>query len=176
MAWERSLSAKAVAFASARSIRSGRVRNPRKARNASSAPGTDPFTRRACRSRSCTTASAVIARPIIKSLWTPSYVLVSSGLSLILLGTLHAASLTAGFVRWSPVLIWVGTNAILLYMLNRIVGYKLLAERLVGGDVSGFLDAAVTPGTGRLAQHATGLLIAILLARFLYRRSIFLKV
>ena len=52
-------------------MRRGSVRTPRSARNASSAPGVLPFTSRVWSRRSCTSSSAVTARPISRSLWPP---------------------------------------------------------------------------------------------------------
>jgi predicted acyltransferase len=114
--------------------------------------------------------------PIIKAIWTSSFVLVAGGYSFILLGLFHHVVDVWGWRRWTTVLVWVGANAILVYFLNGIVGFERLAVRLVGGDVGLFLDRLVAPGAGRFVAHAVGLLLAILLAGYLYRRKIFLRV
>ena len=51
--------------------RTGSVRRPRRARNASSEPGVAPWNVRAWTSRSCTASSAVTHSPISRSLWPP---------------------------------------------------------------------------------------------------------
>jgi hypothetical protein len=56
------------------------------------------------------------------------------------------------------------------------VGFQPLATQLVGGDVGSFVDSHLTPGAGSLLAHAVGLLLAVALAGFLYRRKIFLCV
>jgi hypothetical protein len=71
---------------------------------------------------------------------------------------------------------WIGANAILLYFLNNIVGFHKIAQRLAGGDVARIFDAQFTYGAGDLLITLVGLALAILLARFLYRRQIFLRV
>ena len=114
--------------------------------------------------------------PIIKAIWTSSFVLVAGGYSAILLGALHQAVDVWGYKRWTTIFVWIGANAITLYFLNNIVSFERFAVRFVGGDVSAMLDAAVTPGTGRFAAHALGVAFAVSLAAFLYRRKIFLRV
>src|SRR5262249_54429026 len=71
---------------------------------------------------------------------------------------------------------WIGANAITLYLLNNIIGFESFAARLVDGDVAHFLDQHLTEGAGRFLAAATGLVLAIALAGFLYRRRIFLRV
>jgi len=114
--------------------------------------------------------------PIIKSLWTSSFVLVAGGYSFILLGVLHQIIDVWGFNRWPTVFVWIGANAIMLYFLNNVMSFERFAVRFVGGDVSALLDWAVTPGTGRLTAHLLGLGFAIALAGFFYKRKIFLRV
>jgi len=61
-------------------------------------------------------------------------------------------------------------------MINNFIGFSQLATRAVGGDISSYLDTQFSPGAGRLAVCVVGLTLALLLARFLYRRRIFLRV
>ena len=42
--------------------------------------------------------------------------------------------------RWATVFVWIGANAITLYLLGNIVNFQRLAARLVGGDVANALD------------------------------------
>jgi predicted acyltransferase len=114
--------------------------------------------------------------PIIKAIWTSSFVLVTGGYSAILLGVAHQVIDVWGYKKWATPLIWIGANAITLYIINSIVGFEPIATRLVGGDVGDFLDDMVTPGTGLFVANLVGLALVILLARFLYRRQIFLRV
>jgi predicted acyltransferase len=114
--------------------------------------------------------------PIIKSLWTSSFVLVAGGYSAILLGAMHQIVDVWGFKRWTTIFLWIGANAITLYFLNGLASFERFATRFVGGDVGTFLNAVVTHGTGRFASHALGLALAIALAGFFYRRKIFLRV
>jgi predicted acyltransferase len=114
--------------------------------------------------------------PIVKNIWTSSYVLVCGGLSALLLGVFHQVIDAWGRRSWATTFIWIGASAITLYLINGIVGFQPLATQLIGGDVGSFVDSHLTPGAGSLLAHAVGLLLAVALAGFLYRRKIFLSV
>jgi predicted acyltransferase len=114
--------------------------------------------------------------PIIKALWTSSFVLVTAGWSAILLGAFHQVVDVWGFRRWATMFVWIGTNAIMLYMANNLINFAEISQTLVGGDVAEFLDRTVTQGTGNLAVNALGLALAVALAGFMYRRKIFVRV
>ncbi|MEZ5853428.1 MAG: DUF5009 domain-containing protein [Hyphomicrobiaceae bacterium] len=114
--------------------------------------------------------------PIVKKLWTSSFVLFAGGWCLILLGLFYGVVDAYGVRRWAGVFIWVGSNAIALYLVQNLVGFESLAKRIAGGSVRASLDAALAPGTGLLVIRLIALALAIWFARYLYRRSIFLRV
>jgi predicted acyltransferase len=114
--------------------------------------------------------------PVIKKIWTSSYVLVAGGYSAMLLGLFHYIVDVRGQQRWATAFIWIGANAITLYFADSIIGFEKLAQRLVGGDVAAFLDRHATTGMGHLVAAGVGLVLATALARFLYRRKLFLRV
>lgn len=62
--------------------------------------------------------AAVTVCPLIKSLWTPSWALASSGLVLLALGFLHHACDVVGRRRWGRWFVLLGTNSILAYVLS----------------------------------------------------------
>jgi predicted acyltransferase len=112
--------------------------------------------------------------PIIKNIWTSSYVLVCGGLSALLLGVFHQVIDVWEWKSWAKIFIWIGASAIALYFINGIAGFQPLAMQLIGRGVGSFADSHLTPGAGSFFSHAVGLLIATALAGFLYRRKIFL--
>jgi predicted acyltransferase len=114
--------------------------------------------------------------PIIKSLWTSSYVLVTGGLSALLLGVFYQIIDVWGYRAWAALFVWIGTNAIALYLINHVVRFRRVATRLVGGDVGSFFDSHLTHGSGEFLANVIGLALAIALAGFLYRRRIFVRV
>ena len=114
--------------------------------------------------------------PVIKKIWTSSFVLVAGGYSAMLLGAFHYVIDVQGRQRWATPFIWIGANAITLYFCENIFNFEKLAGRLVGGDVSSFLDRHLVAGAGHFVAACVGLGLAVALAGFLYRRKIFLRV
>jgi predicted acyltransferase len=114
--------------------------------------------------------------PIIKAIWTSSFVLVSAGYSMLMLAAMHQIVDIWQWRRWATVFIWIGANALALYFVNDIANFYSIAARLAGGDLSDYLDNHVAPGAGGLLLHAVMLVVAIAFARFLYRHKIFLRV
>lgn len=114
--------------------------------------------------------------PIVKKIWTSSFVLVAGGYSAILLGVFHQVIDVWGRSRWALPFIWIGANAITMYFAENIFNFERLAGRLAGGNVAHFIDSHVTAGAGDFVRVGAGLAIAFVLAGFLYRRKIFLRV
>jgi len=114
--------------------------------------------------------------PVIKAIWTSSFVLVAGGYSFLLLALWYQLIDVWHIRRGSTIFMWVGANAITLYFLNNVVGFEPVARRFVGGDFSILVDRMTTPDMGDFVAHALGLAFAIALAGFLYRRKIFLRV
>ena len=114
--------------------------------------------------------------PVVKKIWTSSFVLVAGGFSAMLLGLFYLLIDVWKKDWWATPFMWIGTNAITIYLLVHIVDLPKLAERLVGGPVKAWLDNAIRPGMGDLLIACVALGAAILFCRFLYRRRIFLKV
>jgi predicted acyltransferase len=114
--------------------------------------------------------------PIVKDIWTSSFVLVAGGYSAILLGAMHQAIDVWGWKVWATIFVWIGANAILIYFINGITGFEPFALRFVGGDVKAWFDQSVTPGMGVFVAHLLGLALAIALAGYLYRNKVFLRI
>lgn len=116
-----------------------------------------------------------LAFPIIKKIWTSSYVLVAGGWSLILLGVFHGLIDTFRVRRWAQVFVWIGLNPITLYLLGNVLNFDNVARRLIGGPVEAGLNHGL-PGLGSLLVAIGGISTAILVAWFLNRKRIYLRV
>ena len=115
--------------------------------------------------------------PVIKRLWTSSFVLVAGGYSAVLLGVFYQVVDVWQVRAWCLPFVWMGTNAITVYLAENILGgFNSIAVRLVGGDVQQFADAHIAKGCGDLLIAGVGLALAFLFVRFLYNRKIFLRV
>lgn len=115
--------------------------------------------------------------PVIKRIWTSSYVLVAGGYSAMLLGVFYLLVDVWEARTWCQPFVWMGTNAITIYLVANILGgFDGLAARLAGGNVQQFLDAHIAKGCGDLLIAIVGMVLAFGLVRFLYQRKIFLRV
>lgn len=115
--------------------------------------------------------------PVIKKIWTSSYVLVAGGYSAMLLGAFYLVVDVWKYQKWCQPFVWMGMNAITIYLVkNFLGGFGKLAGRFVGGDIKTFLDDHIAKGFGDLMISLIGLFIAFWLVRFLYQRKIFLRV
>jgi predicted acyltransferase len=114
--------------------------------------------------------------PVVKKIWTSSFVLVAGGYSALLLAAFYYAIDVRGWKRWCVPFVWIGMNPITLYLISGIVGYRRLAARLAGGDLAAWFDRTLGAGWGNLGIAIVGLAIMLALARFLHTRQIFLRV
>ena len=114
--------------------------------------------------------------PVVKKLWTSTYVLEAGGWSALLLGVFHWAIDERGWQHWAQPFVWIGMNPITLYLIASFANLTQLAARVTGGDFQKVLSAYLHPGTGELVTALAGMLLYVLLARFLYHRGIFLRV
>jgi predicted acyltransferase len=114
--------------------------------------------------------------PVVKKIWTSSFVLVAGGWSLLLLAAFYYVVDIRRWRGWCAPFVWIGMNPITLYLVTSAVGVSGIARRFVGGSVQTFFDSFIAPGFGELVIALSTLLLLILLARFLYRRGIFLRV
>ncbi|NUM56849.1 MAG: DUF1624 domain-containing protein [Candidatus Hydrogenedentes bacterium] len=108
--------------------------------------------------------------PIIKRLWTSSYVFVAGGFSLVLLGAFIYVIDVLQYKRWTPMFMWIGMNPLLIYMSTNILDYQALARRFVGGPIE---EAA--GNFGPMLVAVVSLSISVLIVRYLYQKKIFLR-
>jgi predicted acyltransferase len=109
--------------------------------------------------------------PVIKKLWTSSFVFVACGYSCLFLAAFHQIIEVWGLRKWAIPFVWIGMNPIAIYMFHNLVDVEAIAQRFVGGD----LNKLYFGRAGELIVGAAGLLIVFGVARFLYQRRIFLR-
>jgi predicted acyltransferase len=115
--------------------------------------------------------------PLVKKIWTSSFVLFAGGWSFLLLAAFYYVIDMRGVRKWSTPFVWIGMNPILLYVLCGVVlRVGTVAVRIVGGSVKNFFDTYITAGFGNVVLTAFTALLVFLLARFFYTRKIFLRV
>ncbi len=110
-----------------------------------------------------------LAFPIIKILWTSSFVLVAGGWSLLLLAFFYALIDVIGWRTWAFFWIVIGANAITIYVVPRFVDFEKIAEFFLTGTAQSVGDWKT------LVLVAGALAAKWLFLLFLYRQRIFLR-
>jgi len=113
--------------------------------------------------------------PICKRIWTSSYVLVTGGWSFLLLALFHGLIDVRGWRGWATPFVWVGSNALLIYFVSRVVDFRAVSSFFVGGEVAAALNAAWT-GLGGLVLAVTSVVLCVTLCGALYRKKVFLRI
>jgi predicted acyltransferase len=114
--------------------------------------------------------------PVVKKIWTSSFVLVAGGYSALLLCAFYWIIDVAGYQKWCQPFVWMGMNSITIYLIKNFLGgsFSGISKRFVGGDVHAFLESHWR-GSGDLAMSIVGLALAFWIVHFLYKRQIFLR-
>lgn len=109
--------------------------------------------------------------PVIKKLWTSSFVLVTGGYSMALMGLFYIVVDGFGWRKVFTPFIWIGMNAITLYLAHHFIEFEKISTTLLGGPLTSWLGdwQGVVISLG-------GLALCLVLAWFLHSRKIFLKV
>ena len=114
--------------------------------------------------------------PIIKKIWTSSFVLVAGGWSILLLALFYYLIEVRRWRGWCQPFVWIGLNPITLYLATALINFSRIAEHFAGGSVAAFFDAHLAPGAGNLLLACVTLGLLLTLARFLHRKQIYLRV
>jgi len=108
--------------------------------------------------------------PIIKNIWTSSFVLFAGGWSLLLLALFYWIIDVRGYRRWAFFFTVIGVNAITIYLVWHLFKFETITTIFVHGFI-GYLGPA-QPIFWAVSVMMTGWLFLY----FLYRKKIFLKV
>jgi predicted acyltransferase len=108
--------------------------------------------------------------PIIKAIWTSSYVLVACGYGMILLAIFYQLIEVWEFQIWARPFVWIGMNSITIYIASALLNFRKLSLRFVGGEVGDFLGNYC-----ELMTSLITLLFVFWLAGFLYKNKIFIR-
>ncbi len=110
--------------------------------------------------------------PINKNMWTSSFVLCTSGWSLLFLAVFYLVIDVAGFRTWSMPFVWIGMNSILIYLAaHGMVDFASSADFLFGGLIH-FAGASWQP-----VWEAAAIAVLQLAALYvLFKKKLFLKI
>jgi predicted acyltransferase len=108
--------------------------------------------------------------PVIKLLWTSSFVLLTGGISCFLLATFYLVIDVLGYRRWTLPFTVIGMNALAIYMATNLFDFRLLGNIFVGHLLPriGTWDAVLS--------EAAALTIIWLILYWMYRTRSFVKI
>ena len=112
--------------------------------------------------------------PVVKRIWTPSWVVFSGGWCFLLLATFYAVVDVIGWRVWSFPLVVIGTNSIAAYCMSELLR-GFITESLqthLGEKTFQVYSAKFEP----LLRGAAGLLVLWLILFWMYRRKLFLRI
>jgi len=109
--------------------------------------------------------------PVIKKIWTSSFVLVAGGYSYLLLAAFYQIVDVWKFQKWAMPFVWIGVNPITIYFGGKFIDFEAMAKLFVGGPVGAWFGPY-----GDLVMALTTLGFGFWFLRFLYQRKIFLRV
>ena len=113
--------------------------------------------------------------PVIKCLWTSSFVVLAGGWSLILLAFFYLSIDVVQVKGWAMPFVWVGMNPIAIYLLSTVLDFNHVAERVLSGPVADCANG-ILPGLGALLVALGGMFLIFWLCRTLYKRKVFLRI
>ncbi|MFB2778402.1 transmembrane glucosamine N-acetyltransferase NagX [Shewanella mangrovisoli] len=109
--------------------------------------------------------------PVNKELWTSSFVLVTSGWSMLLLALFYALVDVLKWQKLAFIFVVIGTNAIIIYLASSIVDWKYIAQSVFGGVI------AALPENAQPLGAVIGLLtVQWLVLYWMYHRNIFVRI
>ena len=104
--------------------------------------------------------------PIIKKIWSSTFVLVAGGWSCIALGVFFGLVEGLQLRFWTTPFVWVGANPIFLYLVHGLGGFQTITDSIVGHPPHGWVWIS------SLCQF----LLMLLTARLLYKRRVFIRI
>src|SRR5207253_5596143 len=111
--------------------------------------------------------------PVIKNIWTSSFVLWAGGWSFLLLALFYGIIDVLKLRAWSFFFVVIGMNAITIYMAEQILKFANLSQFFLGGLAKHAGDAFGAP-VHDVIVAAGAVALAWLFLLHLYRQKIFL--
>jgi predicted acyltransferase len=111
-----------------------------------------------------------IWHPLVKHIWTGSFVLFSGGVCLLLLAGFYYLIEIRGYRRWSSMFIVIGANAIVAYVASHIFDFRLIADVFVRG-----LEQYVGPWF-KFVRSVGGFVALYLILKYMYNHKVFVKI
>ncbi len=108
--------------------------------------------------------------PIIKRLWTSSFVLFSGGWCYLLLAVFYLVIDVWGYKKWAFGFVVIGLNAIAVYTATHLFDFRKIADIFIGGL------AEQLGNSNDFVRYAIALIIVWLILYWMYRKKTFIKI
>ncbi len=109
--------------------------------------------------------------PIIKKMWTPTFVMVTVGIGLILLSFFYWVIDVKNYRKWAFPFRVIGLNSITIYLGQKIIKFGIIRDFFFDGFAAKFPKEI-----GDLILSCSYVLVCWIFLWFLYKKKIFLKV
>ena len=109
--------------------------------------------------------------PIIRSLWTSSFVLVPCGISTLLLASFYLIFDVWGYSKWAFFFVVFGVNSIAIYMMAHLFDFRLIGNIFVGG-----LSGLFAPNIQDFIQAVAAMMVMWLIMYWMYLKKTFIKI
>ncbi len=108
--------------------------------------------------------------PIIKHIWTSSFVLYSGGMCYLLLAMFYLIIDVLGFRLWAYGFVVIGMNAIAVYMATSLFDFRIIGDIFLKGASSQLGD------WHGFARAVAGFMVVWLILWWMYRKKSFVKI
>jgi predicted acyltransferase len=109
--------------------------------------------------------------PIIRSLWTSSFVLVTCGISTLLLAIFYLIIDVWGYSKWAFFFIVFGVNSIAIYMMAHLFDFRLIGNIFAGG-----LSNLFASNVRDFIQALAAMVVMWLIMYWMYLKKTFIKI
>lgn len=109
--------------------------------------------------------------PIIRNYMTSSFVLVTCGITTVLLASFYLIIDVWGHSKWAFFFVVFGVNSIAIYMMAHLFDFRLIGNIFVGG-----LSSLFAPNVQDFVQAVAAMVIMWLIMYWMYRKNTFIKV
>lgn len=109
--------------------------------------------------------------PVIRSLWTSSFVLLTCGISTLLLAVFYLIIDVRGYSKWAFFFVVFGVNSIAIYMMAHLFDFSLIGNIFVGG-----LSSLFAPNVHDFIQAVAAMAVMWLIMYWMYRKKTFIKI
>ena len=109
--------------------------------------------------------------PINKHLWSSSFIMLTGGISFILLSLFYLVIDIWDYRRWSFFFVVIGLNSITIYLTARLIDFPYTVDLLFDGIIKG-----TSENIGELIVVVGSLTLKWLFLYVLYRKKMFLKI